>query len=123
MLVVRTSLAPSRIHGLGVMAAEPIRSGDPVWRFAPGLDLVIPVAALAGRPAAFRAYLDTYAYRSPEFPDSLVLSCDHAKFLNHAEDANTDIRGQVTLARRDIGVGEEITCDYRVCVLDWTGFG
>ena len=123
MLVVRTSLAPSRIHGLGVVEAEPIRSGDPVWRFAPGLDLVIPLGTLADRPAAFRAYLDTYAYRSPEFPGSLVLSCDHAKFLNHAEDSNTDSRGQVTLARLDIAVGEEITCDYRACVLDWPGFG
>lgn len=122
MMLVRTVLGPSRIHGLGVMAVEPAAAGTPIWRFEPDLDLVLPRSRVAGLPPAVRAYLDMYAYAAPEFPDSVVLSCDHAKFLNHSEDPNTDIRGRETLARRDIAAGDEITCDYRVCVGGWTGF-
>lgn len=122
MLLVKTRVAPSRIHGLGVMAAEPVRAGEPVWRFEPGLDLVLPRPEVERRPAAFRTYVETYGYLSPEFPDAYVLSCDHAKFLNHAEEPNTVITGRVTLARCDLAEGDEITCDYRDCVLGWTGF-
>jgi SET domain-containing protein len=51
----------------------------------------------------------------------MVLSCDHAKFLNHSDDPNTDIQGEATFARRAIAKGDEITCDYRVCCADFTG--
>ena len=36
MLLVKTRLGKSRIHGLGVFAAQPIRKGQPVWRFVEG---------------------------------------------------------------------------------------
>lgn len=123
MLLVRTSLGPSRIHGVGVMAAEPIAAGQPIWRFAPEIDLVIPFARADTLPEAFRVYLATYAYEAPEFPESYVLSCDHAKFLNHSEAPNTELRGRETLARVPIAIGEEITCNYRLVVRGWTGFG
>lgn len=123
MFLIRTSVAPSRIHGLGVMAGEAVAAGTPIWRFAPGLDLVLPDATVAGQPAAFREYLGMYGYHSPEFPGNFVLSCDHAKFLNHSEDPNTEIRGRETFARRALAAGDEITCDYRLFVEDWTGFG
>lgn len=122
MFLIRTSVGPSRIHGTGVMALEAVAAGTPIWRFAPGIDLVLPNATVADQPPAFRAYLDTYGYHSPEFPDCFVLSCDHAKFLNHSEDPNTEIRGRETLARRALAAGDEITCDYRLFVEGWTGF-
>jgi len=122
MLLVRTRLAQSSIHGLGVFTEEDIAAGRALWRFEPGLDLVIPFEKIEALPAAFRAFLDTYAYPSPDAPGGIVLSCDNAKYLNHSEEPNTDIRGTVTLARRAIAAGEEITCDYRDCVVGWPGF-
>lgn len=123
MFLIATLVGPSAIHGLGVLAVEPVAAGAEIWRFEPDLDLVLPRARLAALPAAARRYLETYAYAAPEFPDSLVLSGDSARFLNHSEDPNTDIRGRSTYARRDIATGDEITCDYRICVQGWTGFG
>lgn len=123
MLLVPTYVAPSPIQGLGLFAAEPIAEAAPLWRFEPGLDLLIPLEQVETLPDAFRAYLDRYAYGSPDFPDRLVLSCDHAKFLNHSEDPNTGGRGLLTHTRRAIARGEEITCDYRECCADWPGFG
>jgi uncharacterized protein len=123
MFVVRTRVGPSSIHGIGVFAAEPITAGREIWRFAPGLDLVIPLAQIPTLPAAFQAYLATYAYRSHDVADGMVLSCDHAKFLNHSDAPNTIISPLVTRASRDIAEGDEITCSYRDCCSEWDGFG
>ncbi len=123
MLLIRTYLAPSSIHGNGVFAAEDAPKGTPLWRFEPGVDLIIPFDRIAELPEAFRAYLDMYAYESTDFPGAgMVLSCDHAKFHNHSDDPNTDNRGPLSHARRDIKAGDEITCDYREFCVGWTGF-
>jgi hypothetical protein len=120
MFIVRTYVAPSPIHGLGVRAGEDLQKGQPIWQFAPGLDLVVPFEKIAAAPEAFRDFMAMYAYVSPQVEGGMVLSCDHAKFLNHSDDPNTEIRGPVTLARRAIKKDEEITCDYRICCADWT---
>lgn len=122
MFLVRTYLATSSIHGLGVFAAESIAEGQAVWEFAPGIDLVLENGRVSELPAAFRAYLVSYGYPSPELPGHIVLSCDNAKYLNHSEAPNCESSGPVNRALRAIGEGEEITCDYRACVEGWTGF-
>ena len=38
MLLVKTYLDKSRIHGLGVFAAQPICKGAKIWRFVYGFD-------------------------------------------------------------------------------------
>jgi uncharacterized protein len=123
MLLVPTRVAPSPIAGLGLFAAEPIRQGAVLWRFMEGFDQLISLETVDGLPEAFRRFLDTYAYVSHAFPGRLVLSCDHAKFMNHSEDPNTASEGLETYARRAIAAGDEITCDYRACCVGWPGFG
>lgn len=120
MFLVHTRVGPSGIHGNGVFAGEALAEGQAIWRFAPGLDLVVPFETIAAAPQAFQDYMDMYAYVSPQVTGGMVLSCDHAKFLNHSDDPNTEIRGHTTYARRAIPEGEEITCDYRICVVDWS---
>lgn len=121
MFIVPTYVAPSTIHGLGVFAGEDLKEGQPIWQFARGLDLVVPFHQIEAAPKAFQDYMNTYAYISPQVEGGMVLSCDHAKFLNHSHDANTEIRGETTLARRAIRKGEEITCDYSICCAGFSG--
>lgn len=121
MFIVQTYVAPSDIHGNGVFAGEDIAEGQAIWRFARGLDLVVPLEVIAAAPKAFQDYMEMYAYHSPQVEGGMVLSCDHAKFLNHSGNANTLIDGETTFARQAIAKGEEITCDYRVCVAGFTG--
>lgn len=122
MFLVRTYLATSSIHGLGVFAAERIAEGQAVWQFMPGVDLVLEESRVADYPDAFRRYLAAYGYPSPDLPGRIVLSCDNAKYLNHAETPNCESSGPLNRALRSIGEGEEITCDYRLCVAGWSGF-
>ena len=122
MLLIRTRIGPSRIHGTGVFALEPAASGDVVWRYEPALDRLISDAEVAGAPPAFRAFLDTYAYRSTVVSGGVILPCDHARFLNHSDDPNTEERPFVSLASRPIAVGDEITCDYGAFCEGWSGF-
>lgn len=121
MFIIRTYVAPSSIHGLGCFADEDLKAGQPIWQFARGLDLVVPFEQIAAAPQAFRDYMETYAYVSPQVQGGMVLSCDHAKFLNHSDHANTVIDAATTRARWDIEKGMELTCDYRVCCADFLG--
>jgi SET domain-containing protein len=116
MLLVRTRLAPSAIHGLGVFAAEPIARGTEVWRFTPDFDLDLDPKALEALPAHTRESLLVYGYLDPRL-QRFILCCDDARFINHSAAPNLrpDFAREphgVDLALRDIATGEELTVDY-----------
>ncbi len=118
MLLVKTSVRQSPLHGLGLFAEEDIPAGTVLWRFEPLLDRVIPEAELDGLPEQVSQFIDIY---SEYFPDLglLVLSGDNDRYTNHSDAPNTEVilpngpQAQVR-AIRDIAAGEEITCDYAV---------
>ena len=62
MLLVRVTVSPSAIHGLGVFAAEPIAAGTAVWRFTPGFDLELDPEILGTRTPLQRERLLHYGY-------------------------------------------------------------
>ncbi|MEZ5417102.1 MAG: SET domain-containing protein [Vicinamibacterales bacterium] len=117
MLLVRVSVRPSAIHGLGVFADEPIAKGTAVWTFTPGFDLEMDPAEIAALPDVQRDRLRHYGYVDERL-GRFVLCCDDARFLNHAaspvlvQDLSSGGHG-VDRAARDIIVGEELTVDYR----------
>ncbi|HZM33580.1 MAG TPA: SET domain-containing protein-lysine N-methyltransferase [Burkholderiales bacterium] len=118
MLLVRTRLQRSPIHGLGVFAAEPIAAGTEVWRFTPGFDLEANPALLERQPGPFREYLLHHGYVDKRLR-LFILCCDDARFLNHSDTPNiapdyTRDRHGVDIALRDIREGEELTVDYRM---------
>ena len=112
MFLINTYVAPSRIHGNGVFAAEPVLNGQLIWRFQPPFDLVFDDSQLGDIPIAIKSYLDVYSYRSLDLSGKTVLSGDNARFLNHSSDPNTRERQFESVASRAIAAGEEITCDY-----------
>jgi hypothetical protein len=98
----------SAIHGVGVIAAEPIKKGEKLMEF--------------GGIAISAADIETDLYRTRsiwmiESGAYLALREDDPEpsldeNLNHSCDANAWLDGDVTLvARRDIARGEEITLD------------
>lgn len=116
MLLVNTYVAPSRIHGMGLFAAEPIALGAPFWRFEPGFDQGIAAERLAAWPPLTQQHIRWFAYLS-QTDGHYILSGDFCCFMNHAEEPNTGAPAGVqppvtTIALRDIAAGEELTCDY-----------
>lgn len=118
MYLVPTLLGQSRIHGIGVFAAQPIARGAKIWEFTPGVDWKIPRDAFEQFPQPFRDQLRHWSYLNGN--GVYVLCGDNAKFMNHSEEPNCDDDGETfTIARRDIAVGEELTCDYRTFDAGW----
>lgn len=112
MLLVRTYLGPSAVHGIGLFAAEPIPAGTTIWRFDPRIDRRFTRAERDALPEPARSFLRRYSY--PEGPggETWLLDGDNARFMNHSDAPNTDSAAD-TVATRDIAEGEELLCDYR----------
>jgi SET domain-containing protein len=115
MLLVKTYLDRSTIHGIGLFAAEPIRKGTIIWRMNPTIDIQLTAEAVESLVPAAREQIVKYTYLDPVLR-RYVLCGDDARFFNHDDAPNCldvpDAEGGRTVAKRDIAVGEELTCDY-----------
>src|SRR5690242_4303046 len=111
MLLVKTYLDKSSIHGLGVFAGEYIRKGAKVWRFVEGFDRVWSPAEFAKLPKPARDFISHHGYR---VDGEILLTADHDHHMNHSERSNTRWHNGHIVATRDIAKGEEITNDYRI---------
>lgn len=114
MLIVKTKLKYSEIHGLGCFAGEDIKKGQTVWRFDDGIDLVFAEKDFSKFPESFVEFLKMYAY-SPlnDSEKKYILCADNARHMNHSESPNLDETPEgLNVALRDIKAGEELTCDY-----------
>jgi hypothetical protein len=110
MLLVKTYLDKSAIHGLGVFAGEVIRKGTKVWRFVDGFDRAYSPTQFAKLPKPARDYIWNYGYR---VDGEILLTSDHDHHMNHSDNANTHWHNGHIVATRTIRKGEEITNNYR----------
>lgn len=112
MLKVRTRLAMSAIHGIGLFADEPIAAGTVLWVYDPRFDVTFSHDDLATLSPPARMQIEKYSYFEKEI-GAYVLCGDDARFMNHSSTPNTEeVSGMRTVAAGAIAVGEEITCDY-----------
>ena len=122
MLLVKTRLEKSRIHGIGLFADELIREGTVVWRFHPVIDIRLTAEQIAELSGPCQEQTRRYTYRE-KHTGLYVLCGDDARFFNHSAEPNCiDIfkgdHEDLTVALRDIRKGEELTCDYALFDLD-----
>jgi uncharacterized protein len=110
MLLVKTSLGKSRIHGIGVFADQFVRKDAKMWRFVYGFDRYYTRKRLAKLPKPAKDYIRLHGY---QWGNEILLSMDYDTFMNHSENPNTYFHDGFVLARRNIRKGEEITNDYR----------
>ncbi len=115
MLLVKTYLDRSAIHGIGLFAGERIRKGTVIWRRSPEIDLLLTADQIAKLHLVARAQIEKYTYLDGML-GKFVLCGDDARFFNHADAPNChdipDKGGGTTVAARDIEAGEELTSDY-----------
>lgn len=111
MFLIHTCVKPSRIHGMGVFAAEDIPAGTLIWIYNEKVDWRMSEDDLSRFPEPFQSRMRDYSYRLPS--GDYVFCGDNAKFMNHSTDPNCDDpEGRYTVANRDIEAGEELTSDY-----------
>jgi SET domain-containing protein len=110
MLLVKTYLDKSAIHGLGVFAGEFIRKGTKVWRYVEGFDRCYTRKQFAKLPKQAREFILFHGY---SVDGEIILTGDHDCHMNHSDDANTYLHNGYAIARRNIPKGAEITNDYR----------
>lgn len=115
MMLVETELRPSPIHGLGVFLLQPVRRGEPVWRFDSRVDRVYAPEEVASLPEHLQRYLKTYSTWH-EASGVYVLCGDNGRYFNHAAAPSTVSCGVSfgeDRAARDLRAGDELTSDYR----------
>jgi len=113
MMLVPTYVAPSDVEGVGVFAAEDIKAGTLIWRYAPDFDRLVPASWLETETPTMQDFLQKYAYPAHNAPDMLVIEIDNGRFMNHSLEPNTDFTKVVEgYATRNIRAGEEFVCNY-----------
>jgi hypothetical protein len=117
MLLVKTKVKESEIHGLGLFADQFIPKGTEIWRFTPGFDLKFTREQILSFPKLLQIHIYTYAWKSKK-SGLYCHAVDDGKFFNHSENPNSlseyrdNEEEAVNVALRDIQIGEEITDNY-----------
>lgn len=110
MLLVKTYLDKSKIHGLGVFAGEFIRKGTKIWRYVEGFDRCYTPKQFARLPKQAREFIKFHGYR---VDGEIIFTADHDHHMNHSDTPNTYLQNGYAIAARHIRKGVEITNDYR----------
>lgn len=123
MMLVRTYLSNSKIEGVGIFTADPIRKGEPIWRLEPKFDVFFTEEDINNLPAHMQDFISRYGYPHMTKPGIIVLEADNGRFMNHCDAPNTDFtRFDIGYAICDIAAGEEITCNYYEFDQSFQGF-
>ena len=115
MMMVRTELRASGIHGIGVFLQEPVKAGQLIWRFDSRIDRVFSDDELNELPAIMEEFLRTYSTLHAELR-LWVLCGDNGRHFNHSDTPNTRSLGIAfgdDVAAGDLPAGTELTSDYR----------
>lgn len=109
--ICKIRIAPSKIHGVGLVAIRDIKKGEKLYTDAIPNAFDLPLKKFKElRPEVASIILERYPHivnGSPFlYPDSRM-----GAYLNHSDDPNYDAKEDKTL--RKIKEGEEITEDYR----------
>jgi hypothetical protein len=99
--------------GYGVFATQSIPKGTIIWTLCE-LDRLYNAEDIIKINPAHHPYLLEYSYVDTN--GHLVFCWDHGRYVNHScNPTNVDFgSADVSIARRDILAGEQITCDYGV---------
>ena len=113
MMLIPTYVAPSRIEGVGIFAAEDVPAGTLIWRLDTALDRLLSKEDIAALPEVHQAFVERYGYPYPHDPDLTIVELDNGRFMNHSTAPNTRFSDpDAGFTRMSIAAHEELTCDY-----------
>lgn len=116
MILIKTKLGVSKISGIGLFADEFIKKGTIVWEFNRNIDILLSEEDMKNLSESSRNQIDNYSYIDKKL-NKYLLCGDDARFFNHSDDPNCsdDVIDEpdLTIANRDINIGDELTCNYK----------
>jgi len=129
MLLIKTTIGPSKIHGTGLFAAEFIPKGTIFWRFDPKTDEAYTREEAEALPEPKRSdILSLYHTYISKKTGRYVLATGNSKFMNHSDSPNTTSMynksspEDIGITLKDIEPGEEMTIDYNSFAEEGTNF-
>lgn len=112
MLLIKTKIGQSGIHGFGLFADQFIPKGTTTWKYDPIFDSSFTQEEVDKLPEIAKSYFYFYAYFDKEI-NKYVLCSDSQRFINHSiKQLNITSTVKEDVAARDIQAGEELLCDY-----------
>ncbi len=117
MLLIKTIIKSSSIHGIGLFADQDISKGTKIWKFSPGLDLEIKPSDFEKLNQCEKDVILFSGFHSKK-TGNYHLSFDNVHFINHSTlgnistDMTVDDIEYPLIANRDIKKGEELTQNY-----------
>jgi len=114
MLIKKTEIKISDIHGLGLFANEDIKKEDVVIeKTTEGLDISLTEEEFAKLKKSEQDYIKHYGFKF-KLTRTYYLTFDNTRFINHSNDGNITLNKKniTVVAKRDIKRGEEITQNY-----------
>ncbi len=112
MLLIKTKIAVSKIHGIGLHADQFIPKGTITWQFNPKVDIGFTDQEIKDLPEIAQKTFLHYTYFDKDL-NKHMLCCDDQRFINHSsENWNIESTPHKDVAVRDIQIGEELLCDY-----------
>lgn len=112
MILIKTKIGPSNIHGIGLFADQFIPKGTVTWKYHAKFDTGFTQDEVEQMSEPARKIFLWYAYY--DFSQSKYILCfDDQRFINHSKvNYNIESTPEMDIAARDIQPGEEILCDY-----------
>ena len=114
MVLVKTRVGMSGIHGLGLFADQFIPKGTKTFRYTPWFDVSYTEDEFSKMSEEAQEEIFWYAYIDKK-TGNYILCADDYRFINHsAKDDRVNIEStpDEDTALRDIQPGEELLCDY-----------
>lgn len=111
MLLIKTTLKQSPIHGIGVFADEFISAGTMIGLWNPIIDVTLERDFVHKLAEPSQTAIRHYAYLD-KADGKYKLNSDNMRFFNHSSSPNTYQTCDADYAITDIQPGEELTCDY-----------
>lgn len=106
MLIIKTKLDKSSIHGIGLFTLEKIEKGQIIAKINE-FDFKIRKNSVPPK------YVETFEFYSGVKGDYYQTYFDNMRFMNHSTTPNCiDAKNGLCIAIKDIEEGEELTCDY-----------
>ena len=112
MILIKTKIGPSKIHGTGLFAEQFIPKGTVTWKYDPMFDTGFTQNDIEQMSEPARKIFLWYAYYDFE-QDKYILCFDDQRFINHSKN-NFNIKStpKMDIAVKDIKSGEELLCNY-----------